>query len=638
MNLNTLPYGLWKSPLTPTSIARGVTIVDGIYNQDGSIVWLENHSDRGVIMVQPADGQAICELNAGHSVRARVGYGGGDFCVKDGEVFFVDAPSSRIFNQPIAAGAAKAITPAFGQASSPTLSQDGRWLLFVHSYEGRDCLAIVDREGNAYSQKLAAGKDFYMQPSWHPSGDRIAFIAWDHPNMPWDGTFLYIAELSIPQENRLGELPVAVSTRLVDGGEKISVMQPEFSPDGRFLAYISDRSGWWQIYLVELASGNCRQLTDTPAEHGFPAWIQGLRSYCFSPDSKRIYFIRNQNAFDSLWQLAVENGEETRLSVQEQYTNFSQIAALPASKIQNVDQLVCIASGAVTPTRLISLSNDGHTRVVRRSVSEEIPPSQFSSPQPITWSGLDGEVVYGLFYPPAGKYMDETVKPPLILYVHGGPTSQARNAYSIQTQFFTTRGYAVLELNHRGSTGYGRDYRNKLYGKWGVYDVEDGIAGARHLSKQGLLEPNKLVIMGGSAGGFTVLKSLVDYPGFYKAGICLYGISNQFTLAADTHKFEAHYSDFLLGRLPEAVSIYRERSPIFFVEKITDPIAFFQGEDDKVVPRSQSDEMVLSLQRRGIPHIYHVYPGEGHGFRRRETMEHFYREVDRFLKQYVIYL
>jgi dipeptidyl aminopeptidase/acylaminoacyl peptidase len=225
----------------------------------------------------------------------------------------------------------------------------------------------------------------------------------------------------------------------------------------------------------------------------------------------------------------------------------------------------------------------------------------------------------------------------LIVNVHGGPTSQVRTSFNPRAQFFASRGYAVLEVNYRGSSGYGRAYRDMLRGNWGVFDVQDAVSGAGALADLGRVDGSKRVIIGGSAGGFTVLKALEDYPGYFTAGICLYGISNQFTAAADTHKFEARYSDLLLGPLPEAAAVYRERSPIFFAEKIQDPVAIFHGENDQVVPRVQSDEIVASLRRRGVPHIYHVYPGEGHGFRKGETIEHLYRTIEKFLTEYVIY-
>jgi dipeptidyl aminopeptidase/acylaminoacyl peptidase len=250
---------------------------------------------------------------------------------------------------------------------------------------------------------------------------------------------------------------------------------------------------------------------------------------------------------------------------------------------------------------------------------------------------MNGGLVHGIFYAPCNENFDGLGLPPLIVLIHGGPTSQRGAHYDPLAQFFTSRGYAALQVNYRGSTGYGREYRDQLKNNWGIFDVDDAVSGARHFAEQGIVEADKLVIMGGSAGGFTVLKALEDHPGFFKAGICLYGVANQFTLVADTHKFEERYSESLLGPLPEAAQRYRQRSPVFYADKIQDPIAIFQGEDDKVVPRSQSDQIVAALQRNGVPHEYHLYPGEGHGFRKSETVEAFYKSVEKFLRQYVIY-
>jgi dipeptidyl aminopeptidase/acylaminoacyl peptidase len=250
---------------------------------------------------------------------------------------------------------------------------------------------------------------------------------------------------------------------------------------------------------------------------------------------------------------------------------------------------------------------------------------------------MDGRDVHGLYYGPQSDAFQGIGAPPLMVLVHGGPTSQQMASFDGRTQYFTSRGWAVLQVNYRGSTGYGRAYREMLKGNWGIYDVQDSVSGAKYLISEGQVDPEKVVIMGGSAGGFTVLKALQDYPGFFKAGVCLYGVANQFTLIADTHKFEQRYSDSLLGPLPEAADVYRQRSPIFYADRIKDPIAIFQGEDDQVVPQNQSDEIVAALQRKDIPHEYHLYPGEGHGFRKEETIEEFYTAVEKFLRQYVIF-
>ena len=264
-------------------------------------------------------------------------------------------------------------------------------------------------------------------------------------------------------------------------------------------------------------------------------------------------------------------------------------------------------------------------------------PEDLARPEPVQWTSFDGEAAHGLYYPPTSRRFHLDAPPPLIVTIHGGPTSQSTADWTPQAQFFATRGYGVLAVNYRGSTGYGRDYMLKLRRNWGVYDVRDARSGAAWLAEQGRVDGSRLVIAGGSAGGFTVLQSLVEQPGFYRAALCFFGVSNQFLLAEDTHKFEARYSDRLLGPLPEAAAVYRERSPIFHAERIVDPIALFQGEIDRVVPRAQSDAIVASLAARGVPHEYHVYPGEGHGWRKAETIEAFYASMERFLTRYVLY-
>jgi len=619
--------GLWDSPIQPVSLGRGYTFSDVQWDQSGALVWREGRSDRGVLMVQPSDGQAPRDLNSEYGVRAKVGYGGGDFSVSRGQVYFAEAETGRLYRQPLAAGTARPITPAFGGAAAPTLSPDGHWLLYVHSYEGQDALALVDAEGKHWPSRLVSGEDFYMQPCWHPDGRRIAWIAWNHPNMPWDGTWLRTGKLAMGENG----MPSIYEMTTVAGDEQTSVFQPQFSPDGRWLAFVSDKSGWWQVYLYDLEGGELRQLTQVAAEHGEPAWVQGVRTYTFSADGKWLFFLRNQMGSITLWLLELATGAEQPIPLVG-YTALSQPAASHDGK-----RLALIASAGNVPARVITCDLAGVTHVWRRGMAEELLPAAYALPQHITWTGMDGGAVHGLFYPPQNEAFEVGTLPPLVVMVHGGPTSQRVASFNGGVQFFTSRGYAVLDVNYRGSTGYGRDYRNKLRGNWGIYDVQDSVSGARALVDKKLADGARLVIMGGSAGGFTVLKALEDYPGFFKAGICLYGVSNQFTLAADTHKFEAHYSDTLLGPLPQAADIYRKRSPIFFVEKIRDPMIIFQGEIDNVVPRAQSDEVVESLKRRGVPHEYHLYPGEGHGFRKTENITAMYQAIDKFLRQYVIF-
>jgi dipeptidyl aminopeptidase/acylaminoacyl peptidase len=482
---------------------------------------------------------------------------------------------------------------------------------------------------------LALGEDFYMQPAWHPDGNRLAWIAWNHPNMPWDGTYLRLSKLNFE-----GSLPALEEIETIAGGETISIFQPEFSPDGRFLAYVSDASGWWQLYLYDLENRQHRQLTYSPSEHGLPAWTQGVRTYGFHPHEQRLFFLRSQSGIVRLWQYDFDSGVEECLLSGDPYTDLSQICV-------SAYGLAMLASGDRVPPRVISYAftdaqesrggQVGDVQVIRRSSSEELPVKIYSTSQSIQWSGMDGGIVHGLIYAPNHPDYESRGKPPLVVLVHGGPTGQAIAAFDPRAQFFASRGYAVLEVNFRGSAGYGRAYRDKLRGNWGIYDVEDAVSGAKDLAGRGVVDGKKMAIMGSSAGGFTVLKALEDYPGVFKVGICMYGISNHFTLVEEIHKFEAHYSDSLLGPLPEAAEVYRQRSPIFFADRIRDALALFQGEDDVVVPREQSDEFAKALRQLGVPYIYRIYPGEGHGFRKDETIEDLYSTIESFLRQYFIF-
>ena len=620
------PYGLWPSPITPRSLSQGLRLGDVAWDSDGrTLVWLEGRSDRGVLVAAQIDRPAPRDLSSDLSVRAFVGYGGGDFTVGHGQVYFVS--DGRIYCVALAGGPPRALTPPFGQAASPTLSPDGRWLIYVHSDEQTDCLAIVDAEGSSWPQKLAEGRDFFMQPRWHPSGDQIAWIAWDHPNMPWDGTDLILAHLDYAAAR-----PRIVEQQRIAGGADTAIFQPEFSPDGRSIAYISDETGWGQLYLRDLESEFIRRLTHDEREHGRPAWIQGLRTYSFV-GSGRIVVAAAERGSDRLRIMEIADGNAHDMPAEAlRYTEAGYPAAASGGS-----SLASVVSAADIPPRVATFDLDaGGERIWAYSSGESVPRAELARPEQINWPSVDGDA-HGLFYAPAGSRFESPGLPPLVVIVHGGPTSQMTASYHAQTQFLTTRGYAVLEVNYRGSTGYGRAYMLRLRESWGVYDVEDSISGARALAERGRVDARRRVIMGGSAGGFTVLQALVTHPGFFTAGVCLYGVSNQFTLATDTHKFEQRYLDSLLGPLPQAAAIYRERSPIFHADRITDPVAVFQGDIDRVVPRTQSDEIVASLKARGVPHEYHVYEGEGHGWRKSETIEAFYTALDRFLRQYVVF-
>ncbi len=627
-------YGLWPSRLSPKTMGQSRRLTETQWDDDGkTLVWLEGRSDRNVLVVADVTtGEAPRDLTSDLSVRGKVGYGGGDFTVARGSAFFVDGTSGRLFRQDLKGGAARALTPAFGDVGAPRVSKDGRFVAYVHhDSERNDRIAVVDTDGKCWPRIFTEGQDFYTQIRWSPDGMLFAYVAWNQPHMPWDGSRLFLA----PVEYGKDGLPSLGKPKCIAGNEDTSVFQPEFTPDGHSLIYASDESGFWQLHRYDLLTGASRQLTDSEqSEYGFPNWAQEQRLYALTADGKNAIAGVNKRGFIRLNRIDLISGDAHLVDALQSYTDLSQTTISPAS-----GRLAFLGSSPAFGVRLVVYDPaTDDVKVLARTSGETMEPGDLSEPVAVTWaSGPAGEEAHGLFYPPASATYQASGKPPLVVIVHGGPTSQARAGYSAQTLFFTTRGYGVLLVNHRGSTGYGRKYMLKQRGKWGLVDVEDAVSGAKYLGEQGKIDSQRTVIMGGSAGGYTVLQTLVDVPEAFTAGICLYGIANQFTLVADTHKFEERYSDMLLGTLPEAAELYRQRSPLFHATKIKRPLAVFQGDKDQVVPKDQSDVMVKALQRNGTPCVYHVYEGEGHGFRKAETLEHFYRAVDAFLRENVIY-
>ena len=624
-------YGLWPSPVTSSALASSLRLSEPNWDSDGlTLAWIEGRSDRGVIVTQGLDERATRDLTSDISARAFVGYGGGDFTLSHGAAYFVGQLDQRIYRQELDSGRARPITPAFGAATTPVVSPDGQWVAYIHSYEDVDAVAIVDTAGKLWPQRIGEGRDFYMQPAWHPAGDRLCWVEWDHPNMPWDSTELRVANLSFPE----GAPPFVASSEVVAGGPDVCIFQGQFSRDGGSILYVSDESGWGHLYRRDLLSGAISRLTEGEFEFGTPAWAHGMHTFAETA-SGTIVAIRQRAGFHSLVAISPSGATRDLASSHEGYTAFSGIAAAP-----NSEQVSFVASGGKQPPRVavIDLAEALPSAAIRRrSDTETYPQSALSAPEPVSWTSFDGETAHGLYYPPASERFEASGPPPLVVLVHGGPTSQVTASWAPNAQYFATRGWAVLQPNYRGSTGYGRAYMLKLRQSWGIYDVQDAKFGAQSLAERGLADGGRLVIMGGSAGGYPVLKSFVGLPGFYRAGICMFGVANMFTLAADTHKFEARYLDSMLGPLPEAAPTYRDRSPIFHADKIKDPIAVFQGEIDRVVPREQSDSIVASLKARGVTHEYHVYPGEGHGWRKTETIDAFYKVVEAFLKTHVLY-
>jgi len=620
MDKTKLAFGMWESQITPELIAAAIGVADPQWDTDGkTLVWREGRSGKGVLLAQPL-GEAPYEISGQKNVSGGVGYGGGDFTLQDGVVIFA-AKDGRLYRRPLGAGFPEPITPQYGSVASPKLSPGNDWVAFVHNYEGKDVIGIVDSRGENWPVKLAENADFYMQPVWHPSGEAIAWVEWDHPNMPWDGTRLMYGVLE-------GNPPGIQAVQQLAGGADIPILQPAFSSDGRYLTYVQNQGEWDQLILRDLQEGSSKTLVEG-ASILKPAWIQGVVVQVWSVDNEHVYYVQTQAGVNIISKVNVKTGDLEDVDMHP-YTSLSQ------PSVSADERLAAVAGAPSVSPRVVSKKGEKLT-IHQRSTSESIPPGDLPTPYEISWTSSDGEEVFGIYSPPTSSRFEGEGLPPAIVLIHGGPTSSVSIGYNLEAAFFTSRGYAYLEVNYRGSTGYGRAYREALRGNWGHLDVIDAAGGAQALIDQRLADTNRLVIKGSSAGGYTVLNTLIHFPGLYKAGICSYGVTNLFTLAMDTHKFEERYTDSLVGLLPEAAEKYHNWSPVFHADKIKDPIAIFQGEEDKVVPPSQSEEIVKALKANGVPHAYHLYPGEGHGFRKSETRQAYYEAIERFLLQYVIF-
>jgi dipeptidyl aminopeptidase/acylaminoacyl peptidase len=444
---------------------------------------------------------------------------------------------------------------------------------------------------------LAAGRDFYASPRVSPDGRRLAWLEWDHPNMPWDGTELKVATLA---GDGLAGDPVTVA-----GGPEESVFQPAWNPDG-VLHLVSDRTGWWNLYRV--GPSGLEALAPAEQEFGHPQWVFGLSTYAFLPGG-RIACIHGRGPMQ---RLGILESDGALHDLELPFTSFypPQLRAVG-------DRLACIAGGPTQAAAVVVIDPaTGGVHVLRSSEDRELDPGYLTVPEPIEFPTEGGRTAHALYYPPANRDAKgpEGERPPLVVASHGGPTAGVTSDLHVGYQFFTSRGIAVVDVDYGGSTGYGRAYRRLLDGQWGIVDVDDCVAAARHLADRGDVDPARLAIRGGSAGGYTTLCALTFRDAF-TAGASYYGVADLATLARDTHKFESRYLDRLIGPWPQAEALYRERSPIHFTDRLSCPVILLQGLEDEVVPPAQAEMMAAALDAKAIPYAYLPFPGEQHGFR-----------------------
>ncbi len=604
---DTAAYGFWKSPITSDLVAGEAIRLAPPTLSDGLVYWSEGRPTEGgrnVIVRREADG-TLHDLNpAPYNARTRVHeYGGGAYVIEGGTVYFSNDADQRIYR--LEAGQPPApVTPkgAWRYADAVVDRARGRLICVREDHTPTDREAVntvvsLSLDGQTGVRVLASGNDFYSNPRLSPGGSRLAWLSWNHPNMPWDGTELWVAELGVE------DLPN--EPRLVAGGAEESIFQPEWSPDGE-LYFVSDRNGWWNLYRAR--NGAVEPVVEAEAEFGLPQWIFGQTTYAFESAGRIVCAYHRREG----WRLASIELPDGKLTAID--TPFTEISGVHAA----AGRVVFRGGSPAEPDSIIDLDlSSGERQIYRRSfeVHEEVT-RYFSIPEPIEFPTDNSCTTHAFFYPPRNPDYQAVADelPPLMVVSHGGPTGSTSSTLSLSLQYWTSRGFAVLDVNYGGSSGYGRAYRERLREQWGIVDVADCVNGANHMVTQGCADAERLIIRGGSAGGYTTLAALA-FRDVFRAGASYYGISDLEAMARETHKFESRYLDSMIGPYPERRDVYLKRSPLHYVDQLSAPVIFLQGSEDLVVPPNQAEMMLDALRKKGIPSAYLLFDGEQHGFR-----------------------
>jgi dipeptidyl aminopeptidase/acylaminoacyl peptidase len=603
------PYGSWKSPITAEEVFAKSIGLGGIRLDGDHLYWSEARPEgRTVIVRCSTDGETTDVTPPGYNARTRVHeYGGGAYLAAGGVVYFSNFSGQRLYRQ-VPGSEPEPWTRTEGLRYADAVLDDAHDRIIAvrddHTGDGPqpvNTLVGIGTAGADDGEILVTGNDFYATPRLNPEGTRLAWLTWNHPNMPWDGTELWMAEL-LP-DGSLGE------RTLVAGGEAESIFQPEWSPDG-VLYFISDRTGWWNLYRWQ-EPGGAEALLPMEAEFGSPQWVFGLSNYGFASAEKLVCAY----SLGGTYHLALLDTRTRRLARYPlAYTYIGDLRVSPA-------QAFFVAASPTDAGAVVrfDLATE-ETAVLRRAQEATLDPADVSVGQPVEFPTEGGLTAHGFYYPPTNKEFagpaDEL--PPLLVLSHGGPTGATTPVLRYSVQYWTTRGFAVLDVNYGGSTGYGRAYRERLKGEWGIVDVADCVNGARHLVAEGLVDGDRLAIRGGSAGGYVVLCALTFHDVF-AAGASYYGVSDLEALAKETHKFESRYLDGLVGAYPARRDLYISRSPIHHIDQLDCPLILLQGLDDPVVPPNQSEMMFDALRSRGLPVAYLTFEGERHGFVKAEN-------------------
>ena len=569
--------------IVESAIRLGDVCVDG-----KNLYWIESRpSEKGRSVIVKG---GVDILPQEYNARTRVHeYGGGSFHVSEGIVYFSNFEDQGLYK--IEEGIQK-ICGKEGKRYANIIRDPQRNILFAVEEEHRSEYDVVNRlvQIDKEVTPLHEGHDFYSQIALHPQGTHLAFVTWDHPNMPWDGSTLWVGMLS--------EEGLLKNVKAIAGGKEESIFQPMWSPEG-VLHYVSDRSGWWNLYREE------EPLYPMEAEFGQPLWVFGMSNYAFLEDG-RIACVYTTKGID---QLGIINPDKKEMeSLKLPFTSYGGFTA-------SGNTLTFVGASPTEMQTLCQYNVEGQDlKRIKKSKELHVDAGYLSIPETLEFPTENGKTAFGFYYPPKNKDFESSDLSPLLVKSHGGPTARTAGVLNLEIQFWTSRGIGVLDVNYGGSTGYGREYRERLKGQWGIVDVDDCCNGALYLAREGRVDGNRMAIKGGSAGGYTTLAALT-FRDVFKAGASYYGVCDLIALASDTHKFESRYLDGLIGPYPEAKERYIQYSPIYHTEQLSCPVILLQGSEDKVVPPSQAEMMFNALNDKKIPVAYILFEGEGHGFR-----------------------
>jgi dipeptidyl aminopeptidase/acylaminoacyl peptidase len=607
------PYGSWKSPITAKSLVANAVGLDQIAISGPATYWVESRPSEGgrsVVVQRDAYGKIADVTPQPFNARTRVHeYGGRSYAVHRDTIYFANFADQRVYRV-IPGAEPEPITPEGAMRYADLVVDERRGQLLCvredHGASAREAINTLvslrlDGPNDDGGVVLVSGNDFYSTPRLSLDGARICWLTWNHPNMPWDGCELWMADLDA--DGALGE------RRRIAGGPEESIFQPAWGPDGA-LYFASDRTGWWNLYRWR--NGRVTNLLRRKAEFGMPQWALGMTTFAVISATRLLCAWTSRGVW-RLGELDTKTGKLTPFGLP-----YSAIAGVQANAIR----AIFLAGSPTREPAVVELRlKTKRMRTLRGSRKAALDPAYISIPRAVEFATENGLTAHGFYYPPRnpGYRAPAGERPPLLVMSHGGPTGVTTNTLNPRYQYWTSRGFAILDVNYGGSSGYGRAYRQRLAGRWGIVDVDDCVNGARYLAERGLADPQRLAIRGGSAGGYTTLAALAFRDAF-AAGASHYGVSDLEALARETHKFESRYLDRLIGPYPARRGLYRERSPIHHVNRIAAPLILFQGLEDRVVPPNQAELMVTALTKKGLAVAYLAFEGEGHGFRRAETI------------------